>query len=66
MLGFAFAKFRGDSFKLLLHGCVVKVEIAKTCGNRNLADSFSGLAFEFGQLGLDAVQLGQLVGFAFG
>ena len=44
----------------------VKVEIAKTCGNRNLADSFSGLAFEFGQFCLDAVQLGQLVGLAFG
>ena len=29
-LGFAFAKFRGDSLKLLPHGGVVNVEIAET------------------------------------
>ena len=60
MLGFALAKFRGDSLKLLPHGCVVNVEIAETGGNGNLADAFSGLAFEFGQFCLDAVQLGSL------
>ena len=42
MLGFALAKFRGDSLKLLPHGCVVNVEIAETGGNGNLADAFSG------------------------